>query len=106
MGHKLRSISMDGRYRLSERACENYICRSCGEGMISVNFVNGICIQVFVSHGEGCTCFIGNAFRRTVAVTCETCRYSEEGGCRCTYDGPGKKNIAGVRTSASEKVIV
>lgn len=84
MGHRLRVQSVEDGVTLSEKACENYQCKSCGKKMISVNFVNGICIQVFVSHGEDCKLFHGNAFQKTTAVTCDTCKYYDaEQGCVC-----------------------
>ncbi len=101
MGHRLRTVKVDQNSFLSEKACENYRCRSCGKPMISVNFVNGICIQVFVSHGENCTCFIGNAFRRTAEVTCETCRFYRQEQNSCGYMGEEDQRIGSVRTTVS-----
>ena len=98
MGYKLKAVSVDGGLTMSEKACENYVCSSCGRRMISVNFVNGICIQVFVSHGRECSHFAGNAFRKTVAVTCNTCKYYDDNGC--TYEGGEKPEMADVRTGA------
>lgn len=100
MGYKLKTWKVEENLSMSEKACENYKCCSCGEKMISANFVNGICIQVFVSHGEGCQCFIGNAFRRTVEVTCETCSYFNRDQTACTYDGKCDHRIESVRTMA------
>ena len=97
MAHRLRTIEFeDGRY-LYEKACENYICRSCGCKMISCNFVNGICIQVFASHKENCGDFMGNAFARTREVSCSTCKYYNEERS-CTYAGAKDPVINSVRT--------
>lgn len=97
MGHRLRAVEFeDGRY-LYEKACEHYRCKSCGCGMISCNFVNGVCIQVFASHGEGCQAFLGNAFARTAEVSCATCVHYDEKGS-CAYSGKENPRMAGVRT--------
>ncbi len=93
MGRTLQTVKVDEGVFLSEKACENYVCRSCGQKMISVNFVNGVCIQVFVSHGENCACFEGNAFQRTVEVTCETCAYYGSEMNRCRFEGIDNKSI-------------
>lgn len=86
-------MKVDEGVFLTERACENYVCRSCGRKMVSVNYVNGVRIQVFVSHGEHCGCFAGSAFRRTVEVTCETCRYYGDDGNSCMFDGIRDESI-------------
>ena len=97
MGHRLRVQSIEDGVTLSEKACENYQCRSCGKKMISVNFVNGICIQVFVSHGEECKLFAGTAFQKTTEVTCDSCRYYDEAErCIC---GDRNNRINSVRTA-------
>lgn len=86
MGIQLKRLEVDQNRYLSEKACEHYKCRSCGQKMVSVNFVNGICIQVFTTHGSDCTLFTGNGFERTMEVTCESCSYhDEEKGC--TWEG-------------------
>ena len=100
MGHRLRSVTVDGGRQLYEKACENYVCRFCGRQMISCNFVNGVCIQVFVSHGDSCGLFDSNinAFRRTAEVTCDSCKYYVEGkGCTCEKEN---ERINSVRTNA------
>lgn len=99
MGRRLRILKVDDDLFMSEKACENYVCCSCGKKMISVNFVTGICIQVFVTHGEDCKCFKGNAFRRTVEVTCETCRYYDKAENHCRYEGNQNSRIESVRTA-------
>ena len=99
MSYRLKMMPVDGGLVMSEKACENYVCSSCGRKMISVNFVNGICIQVFVSHAAECNNFLGNVFRKTVAVTCETCKYYD-GACGCTYEGGENPVMADVRTGA------
>lgn len=82
MGVRLKTLQMDQNMLLQEKACEHYTCRSCGKKMISVNFVNGICIQVFVTHGASCELFTGNGLERTVEVTCASCSYyHEKNGC-------------------------
>lgn len=98
MGHKLRSIPLEGGRSMNEKACENYQCRSCGESMISANFVTGICIQVFASHGENCELYPGNAFEKTKEVSCDTCRYFHDEK-RCTYEGKTDSRIESVRTA-------
>jgi len=98
MGHKLKTIEVDGGLFMSEKACENYICSSCGQKMISVNFVNGLCIQVFCSHGDNCTNFEGNAFTRTVEVACDTCKYYDKETIGCHFEGYIDKNIESCRT--------
>lgn len=99
MGHRLRKMDMGDGVFMAEKACENYKCRSCGSGMISVNFVNGICIQVFVSHGAECTFYDGNPAERTVEVACDTCKYYSE-GIGCVYEGEINSSIACARTNA------
>lgn len=86
MGHKLRSYKMDDDIYIIEKACENYRCRSCGAKMISVNYVNTMCVQVFVPHGKDCEFVDGNPAERTVDVTCETCKYYNN-GLECLFDG-------------------
>lgn len=97
MGHKLRTIEFEDGRRLYEKACEHYKCTSCGCSMISCNFVNGVCIQVFASHHDDCRKFIGNAFERTREVTCDSCAYYDE-ACACTYAGSANARIDSVRT--------
>lgn len=98
MGYKLKTLNLDGGLKMSEKACENYECRSCRSKMISANFVTGICIQVFASHQKNCSLFKGTAFERTKEVTCESCRYFSEDG-NCTYSGKFDSRIADVRTA-------
>ncbi len=98
MAHRLRSVKVDDGVFLSEKACEHYQCKSCGASMVSVNFVNGVCIQVFVSHKEKCGCFCGPAFQRTAEVTCESCEYYSENNV-CIYCGGDDKKINSVRTA-------
>lgn len=93
MGRKLQTVKVDEGVFLNEKACEDYLCKSCGRKMISVNFVNGVCIQVFVSHEENCKCYEGNAFQRTTEVTCETCRYYGSEENNCMFDGIHDQNI-------------
>ncbi len=100
MGHQLREQHLDNCMTMREKACENYICRSCGEKMISANFVNGICIQVFVSHSAQCRAFYGNAFARTREVSCDTCMFHDAENA-CTFDGAGDERISSVRTSCN-----
>ena len=96
MAQQLKTRALDDGLRMQEKACEHYVCRSCGKTMISANFVTGICIQVFVSHGAACTLFPGNAFARTREVTCASCRYQQDG--RCAYEGAQDARIDAVRT--------
>lgn len=96
MGHRLRTIQLDGGLSMQEKACEHYQCRSCGASMVSANFVTGICIQIFVSHHKDCSIFLGNAYEKTKEVTCETCRYHVDGGC--SFDGEPDDRIESVRT--------
>lgn len=98
MGRKLKTIKVDGGMFMSEKACEDYTCAGCGQKMISINFVNGICIQVFCSHADHCRNFSGNAFRRTVEVTCETCRYYNADAAVCVFEGARNADIDRVRT--------
>lgn len=97
MGHRLRTIEFEDGRHLYEKACENYMCKSCGCSMISCNFVNGVCIQVFASHKEKCTEYLGNAFARTKEVTCDTCRYYDDERS-CIYEGKKNSVIDSVRT--------
>lgn len=99
MGYTLKRRELDDGMFMEEKACENYECRSCGSRMISVNFVTGICIQVFVSHKKDCSLFTGSAFERTKEVTCDTCRYCDEEHV-CHYAGGQDSRMADVRTSA------
>lgn len=93
MGYQLKRLHTGDNSFLMEKACENYQCLSCGEKPISVNFVNGILIQAFVSHKDTCTAVSGNAFQRTVDVSCDTCRWhSKEGGCQ--FDGESDARVA------------
>ena len=94
MGYKLRAMPTADGSILSEKACENYCCKSCGAKMISVNFVNGICIQVFVTHKEKCDYYGGEVHQRTADVTCETCAYYESCTMGCMFDGKGDSEIA------------
>lgn len=105
MGHKLRTIEYDDGRRLYEKACENYQCASCGCKMVSCNFVNGVCIQVFASHREECRKFLGNAFTRTAEVSCSTCRYYSE-TYSCTYSGKQDEAINSCRTGVSSGELV
>lgn len=86
MGIQLRKIEVDQGRFLEEKACEHYKCRSCGQKMVSINFVNGIGIQVFTTHGSKCEIFTGNGIERTVEATCESCCYQEKKGT-CTWEG-------------------
>ncbi len=96
--HELRTLYLEGGLSMNEKACEDYECRSCGRKMVSVNFVTGICIQVFVSHGADCSFYHGNPAQRTKEVTCETCRfYDEIHGC--AFDGEHNSSIESVRTA-------
>lgn len=97
MGHRLRTIEFEDGRHLYEKACENYKCVSCGCNMISCNFVNGIGIQVFASHKESCTKYLGNAFARTREVACDTCKYYDD-RLSCTYEGKADPVINSVRT--------
>lgn len=99
MGHKLRTIEFEDGRHLYEKACEHYQCKSCGCRMISCNFVNGVCIQVFASHTEACKVYLGNAFARTKEVACDTCLYYDEKRS-CVYDGGIDINIESVRTGS------
>lgn len=96
MGYRLKSLNI-GDGIMQESACENYRCRSCGAKMISANFVNGLCIQIFVSHRAECGYYTGNPAERTDEVTCETCRYQSDGGI-CTCDSECR--FQDVRTQA------
>ncbi len=96
MGYKLKSLSLDGGLSMREKACEKYVCRSCGKKMISANFVTGICIQVFVSHDKDCTLFMGNAFEKTCQVTCQTCQYYDETS-QCMFEGQMDSRMSQVR---------
>ena len=99
MGYKLKTVSVGDGIFMQEVACEHYRCRSCGAKMISVNFVNGLCIQVFVTHKAGCEFYTGDPGERTVDVTCETCQfYSDETGC--AYEGERNARIDAVRPEA------
>lgn len=100
MGRKLQSIEVEKGIFMSEKACENYRCSCCGVKMISVNFVNGLCIQVFASHGMDCIFADGNPAERTIEVDCGTCRYYRE-NMGCTYNGRTDSRIAEVRTAVS-----
>ncbi|MBE6041822.1 MAG: hypothetical protein E7220_04790 [Clostridiales bacterium] len=103
MGHRLRRTEVENGHFIQEKACENYKCRSCGRGMISVNFVNGLCIQVFVSHKMECEHAEGNPAERTIDVSCDTCRYhSKDDGC--IYNGEYNSSIASVRTNAASLI--
>lgn len=99
MGHKLRIVKFEDGRQLYEKACEHYRCKSCGCGMISCNFVNGVCIQVFVSHGDKCREYLGNAFARTREVACDTCAYYG-GETSCQYDGALNEAMERVRTGS------
>ena len=103
MGHKLRRIEIDNGLYMEEKACENYKCSSCGRGMISVNFVNGLCIQVFVSHTLDCRFAEGNPAERTIEVSCDTCRYSGK-EAECVFEGEYSSNIASVRTNVASTI--
>lgn len=94
MGYRLKAMPTADGSILSEKACENYCCRSCGARMISVNFVNGICIQVFVTHKDKCAFYNDEVRHRTADVTCETCVYCDSGTSGCTFDGEGDSVIA------------
>lgn len=94
MGYKLRAVPTSDGGIISEKACENYKCTSCGRKMISVNFVNGACVQVFVTHETTCECHGGRFEDRTVEVTCETCEYYDESNQGCSYGGPVNVDIA------------
>ncbi|MBQ6582786.1 MAG: hypothetical protein IJH77_03040 [Mogibacterium sp.] len=97
MGRRLQSIEVEEGIFLTENACENYRCRCCGARMISVNFVNGLCVQVFVSHGMDCVYAEGNLAERTIDVSCATCSfYSAEKGCCCGDESDSR--IASVRS--------
>lgn len=88
---------------MGEKACEHYVCRSCGASMVSANFVTGICIQVFVSHGDDCQLYAGSAFERTKEVTCASCRYYDEESS-CCFEGAKDRRIESVRTSGRERL--
>ena len=99
MGRKLHSIEVEKGIFMTEKACENYKCRSCGARMISVNFVNGLCVQVFASHGRECAFAEGNPAERTLEVDCSTCKYFSEGN-GCEYSGRIDGRISAMRTAA------
>lgn len=105
MGHKLKTIEFDDGRRLFEKACENYCCSSCGCKMISCNFVNGVCIQVFASHKDNCNMFLGNAFEKTREINCSTCKYYDE-TLSCTYEGETDSRITSVRTTNDQTIIL
>ena len=92
MSYILKTLSVDGESSLREKACENYECRSCGAKMVSVNFVNGILIQVFVTHGDQCTGVTDRSMRKTVEADCAGCRWSSNSGC--TFEGKSDDRIA------------
>lgn len=89
MGVRLKTLQMDQNLFLREKACEHYTCSSCGKKMVSVNFVNGICIQVFVTHGSACEIFTGNGLERTVEAACDSCCYYDEKS-GCTWEGENR----------------
>lgn len=98
MSNRLNHLATENGSMLIEKACENYKCASCGEGMISANFVNGILIQVFVSHKSTCTAVRGNPFERTVDVSCDTCCWhSKDKGC--AFSGESDERIAAMHIS-------
>ena len=95
MARTLKTVKLDGDAFLEEVVCEDYKCASCGKKMISVNFVNGVCIQVFATHKPECEIFEGSPVDRTVEVTCESCLYYD--GTGCTYEGKTDARIESVR---------
>lgn len=95
MGHCLKHVDMGDGILMEEKACENYVCASCGKKMISVNFVNGLCIQVFATHRPGCDLFDGTPAERTMEVTCESCRYFQRK--ECVYRGRKDERIQEIR---------
>ncbi|MGI6205311.1 MAG: hypothetical protein ACOYJI_01590 [Anaerovoracaceae bacterium] len=101
MSVKLKKRKIEDGIYLSETACENFQCSSCGAKMISVNFVNGMCVQVFASHGPECEFADGNPAERTIEVTCDMCRYHMADG-ECTYDGGYNNRMKDVRSAAND----
>ena len=96
MGRKLQSVEIEEGVFMEEKACENYKCVSCGKKMISVNFVNGICIQVFATHKPECDLYTGTAAERTVEVTCESCVFYDS-NLGCSYTGDVDDRMSKVR---------
>lgn len=86
MGYKLKRFRTSDGGTLEEKACDAYVCRSCGSRMLSVNVVNGIRIQVFTTHALDCDFAPANPYQRTHEVTCESCRFYQNG--TCTNEGP------------------
>lgn len=99
MGRKLKVINVEDNIAMREKACEEYVCKSCGKKMVSANFVSGLCIQIFTTHGAECGYFTGNGLQRTTEVTCETCRYYDEVN-GCNYEGEYNSRMESVRTKA------
>ena len=99
MGRQLRSIEVEKGVFMTEKACENYCCNCCGRKMISVNFVNGLCVQVFVSHKMECIFAEGTPAERTLEAECQTCKYYIEGS-GCCFEGKSDSRISKVRSVA------
>ncbi len=98
MGHRLRTIPAEGGLRLYEKACENYVCSSCGGSMVICNFVQEVGIQVFVLHNAGCGIYKGGTCGKPVEVDCRGCRYLNADG-ECTLEKEDER-INSVRTGA------